>query len=326
VLLSLLQRHPKGLTLEELASRLNVSDRSLRRYLREVGRHLELVGEPDRDGARRWRLAPSETPRKIDLRRTQAYALLAARPLFESMRGATLFEEIDLASRRLLTIARRPGRGPNAGVADARLEDRFLYVPFAPKNYAAHTETIDDVFQAVADLRPLRGRLFSRDGREEWALLHPYAMVLYKDAIFCVAKHVTRGEVLAFPIELLRDTDCDVRERFELPEGFDARTYVQGQFGVGRGGEPVRVEIDLDPTVAELVASRRLHPSQELAPTDEGKTRLTLHVGDLTEVATWVLGFGATARVVAPAELVERVADELARAAALYARPAPEQA
>src|SRR5262249_60193173 len=82
-------------------------------------------------GARLWRLAPNEVPRKIEVRRTQAYALLAARRLFEPMRGSTLYEEIDLAAQKLFAVARRPGRGPNPGVADARLEDRFPYLPFA---------------------------------------------------------------------------------------------------------------------------------------------------------------------------------------------------
>jgi len=71
------------------------------------------------------------------------------------MRGSALFEEIDLAVTKLLAFAQRPGRGPNAGLADARLEDRFLYLPYAPKNYAEKTEELDDLFQAVSDLRPL---------------------------------------------------------------------------------------------------------------------------------------------------------------------------
>src|SRR4029453_14072412 len=81
---ALLQRHPKGLTIYELAGQLDVTPRSLRRYLVEVKRDLDLVCEPIRPGgARVWRLAPGEVPRRIEVRRTQAYALLAARKLFE---------------------------------------------------------------------------------------------------------------------------------------------------------------------------------------------------------------------------------------------------
>ena len=168
-------------------------------------------------------------PRKIEVRRTQAYALLAARRLFEPMRGSTLYEEIDLAAQKLFAVARRPGRGPNAGVADARLEDRFLYLPFAPKDYAAHTEELDDLFQAVADLRPLRCRYRRGQGRRRGPVtIHPYAMVLYKDAVYCVGLHVGKNEIRTFLLDRMRDTECAATERFELPRGLQGRRLLPG--------------------------------------------------------------------------------------------------
>src|SRR6185295_3456892 len=197
---AMLEHHPKGMTLYELAEAVGVTPRSMRRYLKEVSHELELEPLPTRaGGALRWRVKSGDLPRKIELRRTQAYAILAARRLFEPMKGSTLFDEIEMATERLLALAQRPGRGPNAGLADARLEQRFLYHPVAPKDYSNKTEELDDLFQAVADLRPLkcRYRSGSREGDdgvkaatgEETIIIHPYAMVLYKDAIYCVGLH-----------------------------------------------------------------------------------------------------------------------------------------
>jgi predicted DNA-binding transcriptional regulator YafY len=319
---SLLQRHPKGMSIYDLSRELGVTPRSMRRYLTEVRRELDLVSTTERPGgARLWRLAPNEVPRKVEVRRTQAYALLAARRLFEPMRGSTLYEEIDLATQRLFAVARRPGRGPNAGVADARLEDRFLYLPFAPKDYQAHTDELDDLFQAVADLRPLRCRYRrGRDGQEEKVTIHPYAMVLYKDAVYCVGLHVPKNEVRTFLLDRMRDTECAATERFELPPDFKIDDYFQGQFGIFRGLEPRKVVIDFDAKVAEFVRTRRVHPSQELVPLPQGGVRMTMMIGDLTELATWILGFGETARVVEPPDLVDRVTKELSGALALYGK------
>src|SRR5262245_17233413 len=67
---SLLQRHPKGLTIYELARELDVTPRSMRRYLGEVKREIDLISSVDKPGgARLWRLAPSEVPRKVEVRR-----------------------------------------------------------------------------------------------------------------------------------------------------------------------------------------------------------------------------------------------------------------
>lgn len=326
---ALLQRHPKGLTIYELAAELNVTPRSLRRYLVEVKRELDLVTvTPKPGGAMLWRLAPGEAVRKVEVRRTQAYALLAARRLFEPMKGSALYDEIHLAAEKLLGVARRPGRGPNAGVADARLEERFLYLPFAPKDYGAKTEELDDVFQAVADLRPLTFRYRRpKDGREERIVIHPYAMVLYKDAIYCVGKHVAKDDIRTFLLDRMRDTECAITERFELPDNFRIEDYFQGQFGIWTGGELQRVVIEFDPRVREYVETRRIHPSQQIDVRADGRVRLTMTIGDLTEVTTWVLGFGETATVLEPPQLRERVTKELENALARYraAPPAPKK-
>jgi predicted DNA-binding transcriptional regulator YafY len=143
-------------------------------------------------------------------------------------------------------------------------------------------------------------------------------MVLYKDAIYCVGFHVGKGEIRTFLLDRMRDTECAVTERFELPEDFSIDDYFQGQFGIFRGGEPRRVVIDFDARVADFVRTRKVHPSQDLTALPGGGVRLTMAIGDLTEVATWILGFGETAQVIEPPDLVERIKTELKGALARY--------
>lgn len=316
----LLERHPRGLSLYELADALRVTPRSMRRYLKEIEREYEL--EPVRtQGSPQllWRIRSSEIPRKVELRRTQAYALLAARRLFEPMRGSALFEEIDLAVTKLLAFAQRPGRGPNAGLADARLEDRFLYLPYAPKNYAEKTEELDDLFQAVSDLRPLSlaYRSAGKQG-EERITIHPYALVLHRDSIYCVGRHLEKSEIRTFVLDRMRDTRCAVTERFELPPDFDVNEYFQGEFGIWKDPRRHKVVIDFDARGAEYIRMRRVHATQKLQSIAGGGIRLTMTVGNLTNVVSWVLEWGARACVVEPPELVERVREELERALAGY--------
>jgi len=317
---SLLGQHPKGLTLYELAKSIGVTPRSMRRYLKEVSHELELEPLPTRaGGALRWRVRSGELPRKIELRRTQAYAILAARRLFEPMKGSTLFDEIEMATERLLALAQRPGRGPNAGLADAHLEQRFLYLPVAPKDYSSRTEELDDLFQAVADLRPLRCRYRSgAKESEETIVIHPYAMVLYKDSVYCVGLHTGRGEIRTFLLDRMRDTESSALERFELPADFKVDDYFQGGFGIWRGTKKIKVVIDFDASVAELVRSRRVHETQKLATLQNGTLRLSMTVGDTTELASWVLGWGRKATVIEPEALARDVATELAEALARY--------
>jgi predicted DNA-binding transcriptional regulator YafY len=317
----LLFQHPKGVTIAEIAAHLDVTQRSARRYLRELSMDLQAV--PERPGGqKRWRIPAVDLPRRVAMRRTQAYALLAARELFRPMRGSALYEEIDLATQTLLGVARRPGRGPNAGLTEeSELERRFRYLPFAPKDYAQRAEDLDNLFLAVADLRPVSCR-YPRpsDGQLMRARIHPYALLLYKDAIWCLALDTASGVVAALALDGVERTRCHEDERFAIPADFDVDDYVQGQFGLWRQvGEPHEVIIDVAASASEVVRTRRVHSSQQLEPLPDGGVRLRVWLSDLSEVATWVLGFGSLAAVVAPFELRERVRDELGRALDRYA-------
>lgn len=314
--------HPRGMTLYELAEGLQVSPRTMRRYLKEVQREFDLENvETKGGGPLLWRIRSAELPRKVELRRTQAYAFLAARRLFEPMAGSALYEEINLATEKLLAFSRRPGRGPNAGRADARLEDRFLYLPFAPKNYAEKTEELDDLFQAVADLRPLNLRYRGAGkAREERISIHPYAMVLHRDSVYCVGYHVNKGEVRTFVLDRMRDTEIRYTEHFELPEDFNIDEYFQGELGVFKSSSRQKVVVEFDARAAEYVRMRKVHPSQKLTTLPGGGVRLTMTVGNLNQVTSWVLEWGARAQVVEPPELVQRVREELLGALAHYER------
>ena len=316
----LLERHPRGLTLYELADSLKVSARTLRRYLKEVSRDYDL--EPRRvkgGGQVVWGIPQRDMPRRVELRRTQAYALLAARRLFEPLKGTALHDEIDLAVNKLLAVAQRPGRGPNAGLADARLEERFLYLPYAPKDYSNKVEELDDLFQAVADLRPLH--LFYRShgkDKDERIAIHPYALVFHRDAIYCVGLHLKHGEIRTFQIDRMRDTECATEERFTLPTEFKVEDYFQGEFGIWRSPDKHRVVVEFDSAVAEYVRTRKVHATQRLVPTAGGGVRLSMTIGDLTPVVSWVLEWGARARVIEPEALRVRVVEELQNALQQY--------
>lgn len=317
----ILLRHPKGLTLFEMAEALEVTTRTMRRYLKEVDRDFELESIETRGGGPLlWKIRTSELPRKVELRRTQVYAFLAARRLFAPMKGSTLYEEIDMATKKLLAFSRRPGRGPNAGRADARLEDRFLYLPFAPKNYREKTEELDDLFQSVADLRPLTMRYrASGKTKEERITIHPYAMVLHRDSIYCVGFHTEKNEMRTFVLDRMRDTQIAYAETFDLPEDFNVDEYFQGEFGVFHSKEKHKVVIDFDAKGAEYVRMRKAHPSQKLTALAGGGVRLTMTVGNLNPVVSWVHEWGPRAKVIEPEQLLRTVRRELEETLASYA-------
>jgi predicted DNA-binding transcriptional regulator YafY len=320
--------HAAGLTLDEIAGMLCVTTRSVRRYLHELALVTELESIAVRPGgAHVWRIKPSERGRTVSLRRTQAYALLAARRMFEVFRGSALFDEIDVALREVAQVARRPlvraaVRGDIG--SDARLEDRFACVPPVARAYATRSDDIDAAFQALAELRVLKFRYADESGKEARVTAHPYALIIHGGSMICVAHDLGRAATRAFLFDRMSELQATDKERFDLPPDFVIGDWLQGDFGVGHAARTVRLLVEFEQRVAEVVRSRRVHPSQRLAVAADGRVRASLVVPEtpeiLVQLRSWILGFGAAARVLEPREFAAEIAHELRRAADRYGR------
>ena len=327
-----LESEPRGLTLEDLAATLKITQRSVRRYLRELDgtkpeekfELLEFV-ETRKGGPLLWRIKPGERGRAVSLRRAQAYALLATRRSLEVLRGSALYDEADLAIAQIAKVAQTPFRasGKSEISGDARLEDRFCFIPRPARSYAARGEDLDELFRAVADLRVLRYRPRVKVGepRADRVSFHPYAMVVHEGAIHVLGARVVGGkpsaEVDVLPLETMTDIRTSETEHFELPASFDIAHYVQGEFGVARPAR-TRFIVEFDARVADEVKSKRLHPQQRIATAPDGRVRVSLPLVDARAAVQFVLSWGDAARVVEPPELVGEVGKILARAASRY--------
>ncbi len=316
-----LEAKPHGLTLEELAASLKITQRSIRRYLGEFD-DLEFV-ETRKGGPLRWRIKPGERGRAVSLRRAQAYALLATRPAFEVLRGSALYDEADLALTQIAKVAQTPFRasGKTEISGEQRLEDRFLFSPPAAKSYAARGEDLDELFRAVADLRVLRYRPRGKAGaaRAERIAFRPYAIVVHQGAIHVLGAHVEGhdGSVEVVVLESMTDIRTSETERFELPESFDVTDFMHGDFGVA-GPARNRFMVEFDARVADEVKAKRLHPQQRIATSPDGRVRVSLPMVDTRAAIAFVLSWGDAARVVEPPELASEVATILERAVRRY--------
>lgn len=326
-LLNLLERNPEGLSIPEMSAALRLTTRSVRRYLNylkihDSGSPLESIAHGPR-GALRWRVNPRDRGRAMNIRRTQAYSLLATRRVFDAMRGSSLHAEIDIVTRQILQLARRPLRALGTGdiASDTRMEERFLYLPEVSRTHASKGAELDDLFRAVADLRVLTLRYASGSRASERTVrltLHPYAMVVYRGGVHSIARDVRTGQVLPYALESMRETEVSESVHFELPQDFKVEDYVHGVFGLGPARH--RIVLEFDAGVGDEIRAERIHPSQRLAAAPDGRVRLTMVVPSLEGAAQWVQGFGAAVRVIEPVELRDAVIRELKSTLVRYGR------
>jgi proteasome accessory factor B len=107
-------------------------------------------------------------------------------------------------------------------------------------------------------------------------------------------------------------------ETFEPPADSAPAAEMLKAWDVIADEEPVDVVIRFSAEVAKRVAETRWHPSQELDWSEDGTLTWRAKVAGMREIRIWILGWGADAEVLEPAELRQTVADQLRRGAALY--------
>ncbi|MCL2778644.1 MAG: WYL domain-containing protein [Polyangiaceae bacterium] len=334
----ILENEPRGITLDDLATTLRITKRSVRRYLRELHEVTELESVITKPASPHlWRIKPSERGRAVLLRRAQAYAILAARSSLDVLKGSALFDEVDIAFDHIEQIAKTPFRasGKTEISGEQSLQDRFFLIPPTSRSYAARGEDLDELFRAVADLRVLRYRPRMRptdlanpaSSQGERLVFLPYAFVVYKGTVALLGAHRPRGgvpsrsggddvEVLA--MDAMTEIRASETEHFELPKGFDASDYVHGEFGVGPRAEAERVVIEFDARVADEIKAKKWSRHQQIARAADGRVRLSLPLANIEAIVAWTLSYGDAAHVVEPAEVAHRIANILERARTKY--------
>jgi predicted DNA-binding transcriptional regulator YafY len=177
-------------------------------------------------------------------------------------------------------------------------------------------DTTRRLFDAVRDRRAVEMTYFSAAAnRVKPYAVQPYRLTLAQGGLYLVAWVPAYDEFRTFAterIERLTVTDETFKRTRELPATL---------FGTSMGvftGEPERIEITFAPRLAIVVRSRIWHDSQELTDLPDGGVRMTLLVSNDWALRSWLLGFGAAARVVTPAALARSIADECRQMAATY--------
>jgi proteasome accessory factor B len=149
--------------------------------------------------------------------------------------------------------------------------------------------------------------------------LHPYAIEpsALTRALYVIGYDEERGARRTYKVERIESVAL-TPDTFEPPDESVARE-MRAAWDVVSDDTPVEVVIRFDPSVAQRVHETRWHPSQVEELEDDGSLIWRARIAGLLEVRSWILGWGADAEVLEPAELRAWVAEQHAAAAALHA-------
>ncbi|WP_067184774.1 helix-turn-helix transcriptional regulator [Microtetraspora niveoalba] len=303
--LELLQARP-GLTGRELAARLEVDERTIRRYVVRLG-ELGLPVEAERGRYGGYRLRPGYKLPPLMFGDDEAAAvvlgLLAGRRTGLSV-GETATESALAKIRRVLPEALR--ERVRAIEETVEVTSRAAE---APRPDAAALLTLAD---AARRRRRVRIVYRSYRGSESERELDPYGLVFHSGRWYVTGHDQRSGEVRTFRVDRVSRADA-TGERFPAPAaGFDPATHVLESLA----GVPYAHEVEVVLAASLEEARRRLPPAvATLAPVEEpgaeggagGGVRVIARAERLDGMARLLAGLGWRFTVIRPDELRDEV-------------------
>jgi predicted DNA-binding transcriptional regulator YafY len=316
----LIQRLAKshaGVSLDELASELGCVRRTVYRDLDALMFAGFPVMSEKREGRVYYRFLDSFRLGNVPFTPDEILALAFSEDLLRTLEGTVFHESIQSALAKI-----RSGLGPELSDFLGRLSTSFRVLPGPHKNYARFRDVIQTLNDAVLGRKTVRMRYrTSRTGAVATRKLDPYRIWYRSGGLYVVGFDHKSGEVRTFAVDRIRALDA-IEDRFEPLADFDFDAYIGSSFGVI--AEPAsRVRIRFERRWTTYVEERTWHPSQTLERGSDGTLLLSMDVGGVADLRTWVLSFGSGAEVLEPESLRADVIRELRESLDRY-RDGPE--
>ncbi len=137
-------------------------------------------------------------------------------------------------------------------------------------------------------------------------IVDPYHLANINGEWFLFAYDHLRKDIRTFVpsrIQSVRPTG----QTFPRPEKFSVEKILRDSFGVHSAQGDYNVVIRFDTYAADYIREKRWHPSQTLRELKDGGVELRLKLSSLGEIQRWILGWGGSAVVIAPPELIASV-------------------
>jgi predicted DNA-binding transcriptional regulator YafY len=285
------------------------STRSLRRYLAVLSE----AGFPwyfDRSTST-YRFAEGYSLKRLDLSNGELFGLVALRSFGVSI-GGTIGASIDEITERLVGTA---GRGAKARIdapspmafrlPETKMDDRgeraFSLLSAAERSSRSVQFVYDD-----------------KEGVQTTRTVDPYGFIVSSGRIYCVAYDHARKDMRTFAIDNVGDVTV-LAKTFTKPHDFNVEQYAATSIsGVLHGGSATDVRVRFDARVAKAAVAARVVADRKIENHDDGTVAISYRVADADELVRWVLGWGAQAEILEPANVRTRAAQLVGQIAARY--------
>ena len=285
------------------------STRSLRRYLAVLAD----AGFPwyfDRT-SNTYRFADGYSLKRLELSSSELFGLVALRSIGATL-GGTIGTYVDEVTAKVV--------GSTGSGVKERLQTPSS-VAFRLSEIRLNEEgerTFGLLSSAERSSRSVTFTYEDKEGVRSKRLSDPYGFVVNSGRVYCVAYDHDRRDKRVFAVDSISGLTVTT-QTFVKPATFNVEDFAASSIsGVLHSDATTEVRVRFAPRVAKAATAARVVADRSLDQHADGSVEITYRVADVDELARWVLGWGAQAEVLAPAEARDGVRRLLAEIVSTY--------
>jgi predicted DNA-binding transcriptional regulator YafY len=310
--LSILEGAPHGLTVSDLAERLQergfeVGKRTIYRdldALRAAGFPLEERGKSDEQGTR-WTLERNaKVNHYLVLSSRELMGLYLARSVLSPLKDTPFYQDLVSTFQK---IEEKLGNKSQGFLEE--LGQELHFEPGPRWGLGINPDVVDTIRAACNERQLLRVQYSSTNsGKTSHRKIGPHFLYFAKGSLYLVAEDIDEKTVKIFSVP--RIGEATMLDQAYSGQISDPEEYFSASFGIYRGEKPEQVRVQFGPKVAAYVRERRWHSSQRVIAKEHGSIEIQMEVAQTPELVQWILGFGSQATVIEPEELATAIQNE----------------
>lgn len=283
-------------TVSELSNELNVSDRTVHRYigmLEEMG--IPLYSERGPYGGfsllRSYKLPP------LIFTPEEATVLYMGARLVNDIWGKPFQDAVTGVTAKLDNVL------PDDIRQEVERAQRSLVVMTgAARDYSPYHDLMVTLRDCMADEKRVNLHYHSFSRVETERMVDPYALSFRWGNWYLIGYCHLRKELRTFRIDRINQLRA-LAETFDMPNDFDAKAYLEESM---RWDNRYDVIVLMAPKIAPEMRERS-NDWMKVSDNDDGSVTVRFEVDNLNWASGWVLSWGKLAKALAPPELIERV-------------------
>ena len=314
ILMKLASHRNIGVTIGELMEENQVTRRTIERDMDALGEAGFPIAIINQDGKQKyWGIvgpAPDLPPFPLD--QDELIAIWMASGLFDFFEGTPYKEGMDRVRSKITSTL-----PPKVVALLEDIRDHFLPLHHHRAVYKEKQAIVATINQALLSQRVCTMTYFNPTWEKPREYeIKPCGVLVHRQILYLAALLPKHDELTIFSMRRIQKVEM-TQERFELADGFSLGELVNRNFGIFQG-EPSKIKVRFDPSVAHYPEEILFHPSQINHKNPDGSLDVTMTVGGLEEVVWWVLSYTDKIKVLHPPELAKKVRQTALEIAAKY--------